>query len=322
MKITIKTLAEYAGVSIGTVSRALNNDPLIAKATRERIHRLASDLNYVPNFTGKALQSSKSYLIGYLLPNTYVSFYNEIIQGISSVTMSKRYGLLLGLTGEDTRAESEQLRIFQEKNVDGILVSTYCRENIRQLRSIQESGIPLVACDIRSFDPSVPEVIVNEEKAAELVVKHLSALKCEQSAYCFLKNENGKERFDLINILLAKKGKRPLLPCRDLDQLNVLMRSKKKPAAIICYSDMIAVEVIQALKKLKLTVPSDVSVIGFDDMFFAAWPELGITTIAQPKVSLGTLAAETLFRLIDTRKSARSIYIEPTLVERSSSRKV
>ncbi len=318
MGTTIKQMAEKAGVSIGTISRALKNDPKVALATREKIHALADKLDYVPNHVGRALQSSKSFLIGYLISNLTYSFYNEIVQGIGSAANKAGYGVLMGITDDDPGKEIEQLKFFREKAVDGIIVSNFLPGTIPYLEKIRTQGTPLVICDFKTFNASVPTVMVDEKKASAMLVNHLVDLGHEKLGFCFHVNDNSLERYEYCRELIREKGLPDPVLYKDMAVLLEGFENNDFPSGIICYSDLHAIEVKHAAEGFDLRISKDISITGFDDIALASWPEFSITTIAQPKAQLGVYAAEMLFDMINGQNNMKSKILQPELILRKS----
>lgn len=142
MSITIKDVARKASVSTATVSLALKGDPRVAKATRALVEKVAREMRYVPSNLGRALQSSRSRLVGYILSDVTQSFYSELVQGIGEKATARGYGLLVGITDGSRERESQLLRLFREKSVDGLLVSAWCPESVRELLDCDRGGLP------------------------------------------------------------------------------------------------------------------------------------------------------------------------------------
>jgi len=321
MSVTIKNIAEIAGVSIGTISRALNNDPLIAESTRKRIHSLANDMDYVPSNIGKALQSKKSRLIGLLIADVTYSSYNEILQGIDETVHKEQYGLLVGLTGADSHSEQEQLRFFREKAVDGLIVTNFHAETVPALEKLRASGIPVVICDLKSYSLDLPEIRVDDAKAMGLLMMHLIELGHQKFAFCYAINANSLERYSACKSMAQEHNMDIPDFCNNESDLIRLLESDNPPTAILSYSDLIAVDIMHLLKTKGLSIPNEISLTGFDDMHFSSWPEINLTTIKQPKTLIGTRSAELLFKLIDKNEYDEGVLIEPELIVRGSTGK-
>ena len=318
MSVTIKELADYLGVSIGTVSRALNNDPKIAEATRKKVKELAEKLEYVPSSLGRGLQSRKSFLLGYLVSNIKDSFYNEILQGIAQEAQRRGYGLLLGVTEDNTASELDQLRFFREKSVDGIIISNYTKETIPTIIRLRDAGLPIVICDFENFDTTIPVIVLDEFKAMQLLVNHLTGLQHQQFAFYYQINANSLARYNMVSDLLHRKGLPKPVLCTGKENLIELMKQDDAPTAIVAYSDLFAIEAIQVINELGFQVPEDISVTGFDDLLYAQWPPYNLTTIYQPKTRIGELSSATLIELINTKQLVLPEPIEPKLIIRKS----
>lgn len=318
MSITIKELADYLGLSIGTISRALNDDPKIAESTRKKVKELASKLEYVPSSLGRGLQSRKSFLLGYLVSNIRDSFYNEILQGIAQEAQRRGYGLLVGVTENNTASELEQLRFFREKSVDGIIISNYTKETIPTIIRLREAGLPIVICDFETFDPSIPVIVLDEYRAMQLLIDYLTDLRHRQFVFYYQLNSNSMKRYATISDLLHQKGLPKPYLCSGKAHLMELINQFDPPTAIISYSDLFAIEAIQAITELGIKIPEELSVTGFDDLLYAQWPPYNLTTIYQPKTRIGELSAATLIEMITTKQTVLPEPIEPQLIIRNS----
>jgi DNA-binding LacI/PurR family transcriptional regulator len=142
MPVTIKDIASYAKVSTATVSLALQGKTVIAEATRGRIQRLAAELGYTPSGIGRALQSGRSGLIGYLLSSVASSYFNEVLQGVGVEAARRGYGLLTAITDGSELNVARQLKVFREKRVDGLLVSSRTPRPCRRLLISRRRAFP------------------------------------------------------------------------------------------------------------------------------------------------------------------------------------
>jgi len=316
-KVTIHDIARKAGVSIGAVSRALQNDSRISEKTRKKVHAVVKRMGYLPNSIGKGLRTGKSYLIGYLVSRVEDSFYNEILQGIGQTVCEKGYGLITGITENNPESEKAQIRLFLSKNIDGLIVSNYHPKTAPLLKKLHKEGMPLVLCDADPLFP-IPHVAIDEKEAARLICNHLISLGHKNYAYCFEKNPNSLVRFHLCAEVLQSHHLPPPALYRSFSDLDQGLENKAvQPTALICYSDMIAIAVIHHLRHKGFSVPGDISVTGFDDLFFASWPSCQLTTIFQPKTDMGKYAAEMLFRIME-EENVTSLSLPPRLVIRKS----
>ncbi|RPH90779.1 MAG: LacI family transcriptional regulator [Calditrichaeota bacterium] len=317
MRITLKNLAEKSGLSIGAISRALRDDPLIAKKTREKIRALAEEMNYIPDNLGRGLQSRHSRLIGLLISNIHDSFYAQTIQGIGEMAAAHGYGIVIGITGDDPQKEIHQLKLFLEKRVDGIILSNYQPQTVIYLDVLRRQ-LPLAVCDFETFSPEVPDVMVDDVGAMRMLTAHLLGLGHVRLAFCFLINSNAKKRYEAAACEAQKTGIAPPICCSNQNDLESALHSDASPTAVLGYSDFHAVQVKHVAERHGLIVPTQLSITGFDNMDFAAWPEFALTTIDQPKIELGSRAVELIFEQINSKKQMMPVRFPPRLVVRNS----
>ena len=318
MHANLRQLAEKAGVSIATASLALRNDPRIAAATRQRLHQLANEIGYVPSNLGRALQARRSRLIGYLLSDVTASFYSDVLQGVGEVAADSNYSVITALAEQSAEAELRHLRVFREKRVDGILVSNISPSSHDTLRRIHATGTPVVMCSSPTFDDSIPFVIIDNREGGAMAAAHLMDLGHRRLAYAFWRDPTEK-RFAGAAAAAASRGLPPPELCPDRNALAALLRSATPPTAVIAFSDFLAIDVKHEVEAAGLCVPDDVSIVGFDDLWFAGLPEFSFTTVAQPKREIGRLAMQMLLARIEGQP-VESRRIMPSLVIRGSTR--
>jgi DNA-binding LacI/PurR family transcriptional regulator len=310
MSITIKELASMLKISPATVSLALNGDKRVADKTVKKVKKLASELNYIPNNFGRGLQSRRSHLIGYLLDGVTSSFYNELLQGVGEACSKAQYGLLTGILGKKEENLKEQVNIFLEKNIDGLLLSLQAPEEV--ISSVKKQNIPFVFCSTPPENPDYTFVKNNDFEGGKMAAEHLINLGHRSFALSSIQSERLKGNLNV----LRKNGFREVLFEKE-SELEAIMSKAEHPTAIIAYSDLEAIKIRHLLNKLGLRVPQDVSIIGTDDLWFASLPEFSFTTIAQPKKRIGETSVELLLKKINGKK-VESMYLNPELIVRQS----
>lgn len=313
-KNDLKTLAKKAGVSPATVSLALRSDPRVKESTRQRIERLAARYEYTPSHLGRALQSNKSLLIGYLLSSVTASFYSDLVQGVSDCVSRAGYGLLVGITDHSAEKEAHYLQVFKDKQVDGILVSGFRPESRGVLEAFGRSGTPVTACSCKPDGRDIPYITIDDVAGGRLAALHLIDLGHRHLAYGF---GPASERYQGACQAAGEQGVAPPRLCPTEEALKEALAGPVRPTAIVAYSDMDAIRIKRVAGSLDLKVPADLSLVGFDDLWIAGQPEYDLTTIAQPKPEIGRLAAELLLDLIRGKKG-QSRLIAPELVVRHS----
>ncbi len=316
MRVTLRKLAREAGVSPATVSLALRNDPRVARATRRRLKELASRLGYVPDNLGRALQSSRSRLVGYLLSNATVSFTSEILQGIGEAANAAGYGVLVAITDGSAACALRHLVSFGEKNVDGVLTSVLGGGVQAELLKFEDRGVPVTVCSGASFDRRVPFVTIDDRAGGTLAARHLIELGHRRLAFCFAAGPSNERYRGACEAARAAGLNRPKL-CREAGELRSLLGSPRRPTGVVCYSDFAAIDVKHEVEAAGLGVPGDVSLVGFDDMWFAQLAEFSFTSVVQPKREIGSLSMELLLERVSGGKP-ESRWLAPDLVVRGS----
>lgn len=311
MSVTIKELARLLNVSPATVSLALNGDSRVAEETSAKIKALANELDYVPNNFGRGLQSRKSRLAGYLAGSVTGSFFDLIMQGIGETAAAADYGLLTGITRASEKIDS-QLKIFLEKNVDGIILSSNYSVHVEQFEKVERRKIPMVFCSTQDSGRH-PFVITDNFKGGQLAAGHLISLGHRYLACCRIEKDRLAGNMDAI-----RRHNLPV-PVQFLEakDLAAVLEGNPLITGVTAYSDTQAIKVKHVIEGLGLRIPNDISIVGFDDMWFSDIQEFQFTTVAQPKKEIGQMVMQMLLELING-KNVTSKFMEPELVVRES----
>ncbi len=310
MSVTIKELAVKLKISPATVSLALNNDKRVAADTVRKIKKLAAELNYIPNNFGRGLQSNRSHLIGYLVDGVTSSFYNELLQGIGEACSRFKYGLLTGIISKNPESLTEQVLIFLEKNVDGLVLSRQLPKEIIAL--IEKRGVPFVFCSVPQGNSKYTCVKNDDFAGGKVAAEHLVKL----GHRFFACSATQQERLE-GNLSVIKQAGCREVQYKAASELAAIMSEAEHPTAIITYSDIEAIEVRHIVTGLGLRVPEDVSIVGTDDLWFAALPEFSFTTVAQAKKRIGEVSVELLLKKINHHK-VENTFLPPELIVRGS----
>jgi len=178
------------------------------------------------------------------------------------------------------------------------------------------AGIPVVVCSGDSLGRRIPNIIINNKKGGVMAAEHLIKLGHRRLAYCFAMNDNCS-RYQGCVAAAKRNGLAPPLRCETKEDLRETLMSGRRPTGIIAFSDLCAVEVKHVAESVGLKIPEGLSVVGFDDIWFASLPEFNFTTIAQPRKEIGRLSMEMLLRRINGER-VRGKRLDPTLVVRES----
>jgi len=338
MRTTINDIASKAGVSKTTVSFAFNNPSKISRETCNRIMEIARELGYVPDPVARTLAMKQTGSIGLLLPqgihevfqNPYIS---EILRGIGYIC--DREGLSLGVLSPLKGVLSQTIR---NAAVDGI-ITLGIGPGMSVLELFRQRGMPFVTIDGGDKEGLV-NVGIDDEKAAENLMEAVLARGHREIAVFMLKSvtlpetgdhfsQTNDSRLNGFSRALARHGlsfgaHTGIQVCHTEATMESgaaatreLLAEKKRPTAIMCLADIQALGVYEECKKEGLSVPRDISVVGFDDIPFASFMNPPLTTLRQPGFRKGEVAAETLVGLI-AKKDAASVLMETEVVVRKS----
>jgi LacI family transcriptional regulator len=338
-RVTIRQLARLSGVSVGTVSRALNGYSDVRPETRERIMRLASELDYTPTAAARALVTQRSHVIGVVLdtgeghPDLQHPFFHEVIVGLKNHIGANGFDLLLFASERPGNGYGPHsyLKRCRHHNVDGVVLMGVDGEDPEVLRVV-DSELPTAGVDVELAGPATTFAISDNVAGAREAVRHLHALGHRRIATItgLLRTRPGKDRLQGYGEGLAELG----LPARADYVLEgdfygesgragmaQLLALDVPPTAVFAASDMMALGAIHAVTDAGLSVPGDVSVVGFDDMQLADQMNPSLTTLRQDKAALGAAAGAELVRMIEGEDdgAAPFVMLPVELIARASS---
>ena len=305
-RATIKDIAILAGVSISTVSRALKDHPDIGLNVRIKIKKIAQDLHYHPNMFAIQLRKQKSNTIGLIIPEANMFFVPSVIKGISDIVKSQGYRLLVLQSGENFEQEMENVKICSEYGVEGLLISiTNETEHLDHLVELKDSGIPVVLIDKVLNNSDLDDVTIDDVNGTQLCVNHLIESGCKRILGLF-GNPNmmitQKRLEGFTNLIESKQKEYNLTEEHKFVQTTFSAWAclekvfpEFQPDGIFAMSDEIIAGVIPALKKLKVRIPEDCSVIGISDGYLPRILDPSITFLFHDGFALGKMAAKHLF---------------------------
>jgi LacI family repressor for deo operon, udp, cdd, tsx, nupC, and nupG len=304
----IAEVAELAGVSIATVSRALANPDRVNAKTRAHVLEVVRRTGYTPNVAGRNLRAAKSRMVLVVVPTFITPFFADLFLGIDHALSAQGYGLLIGNLHDRPDKEQQLVDLVRSGQADGVILLTG-----RLLRgatgSLDDSGAPMVAVSVPPHEADLPTVLVQEREGAAAVARHLLELGHRRFGYVagpeghFIENE----RWLGFAGTLRQAGVASSAIARYPGDFHVLsgleagrrfLRQRRRPTAVFAVSDMMAIGFMRAVHAAGISVPSDVSVAGFDGIEFADYCEPPLTTVRQPREAMGRAAAELLVRLL------------------------
>jgi DNA-binding LacI/PurR family transcriptional regulator len=329
--VTIREVAKAAGASVSTVSAALNNSDYVSVTTRDRIEKAIKRLNYRPNALARGLRLRKTHSIAAVVPDLSNSFYVDLVRGAEDYSATANYTLLIGDSRENWEDERNYLDSFERRRVDGVIRVPALNAPPMKATSIL-GDIPVVYADrfpsIR--DARVMKVGVDNIHAAETATRYLISLGHRRIGVIVGDASSGtsSDRLKGYMLELQRAGIRhdPSLiheGHNDVEsghsQAMQLLTLANRPTAIFCTNNLMALGAFAAIQELGISCPEDVSLLGFDDFYWATLLEPKMTVLSQPAREIGMTAARMLIDQIEGRKNIVSPMLLATkLVVRES----
>lgn len=333
-KVTIVDVAKAAHVSVSTVSRYLNSTASIAEDKRKSIAKAIKTLNYKPSTFAKAMRSRILYSIGIIVPDLRGYYYGEIVNPMVTYASKKGYETVVSVTNKVENWEEMIFDFFMSRRFDGIIA---CTPDLNSLRKLTKIGIPITAVDWRDpiGDLNVTGVSIDNEKAAFKMMKYLHSMGHRKILIITSGNKfqssidrtNGvlkfKEKNDEIELHISEGNFSDLDTGYDLTK-KFIKENGKKVTAIFAFNDILAFGVISALNDFGISVPDDISVVGFDNTYISKYSIPPLTTIEQPRSELGLAAIKNLINRFESvgSKVSSNIVVPFKFIERSSVKKL
>jgi len=321
-KVNMKTLAAELKLSTATISKALRDSYDIGQETKQRVMEAARRLNYVPNVYASSLRRQSSNTIAIIIPEIADSFFSQAINGIESIIAPEKYHSLIYLTHDDYQREASMLGDLASGRVDGVIMSVASNtEDTSHIKTLQETGIPIVFFDRVCEDVNADKIITDDFNSAYIATNHLLQSGCKNISLITISGfpsilsarEQGYRKALADNgITIEETG---IVTCSNkynTENVGIIKEhlSTAMPDGIVATVEHLATSTYLACDELKLNIPDDVKVICFTNQITAAILNPPLTTILQPAYDMGKQAAEILFG----RLSGRIITAEQELV--------
>ena len=330
---TIRDVARRAGVAISTVSAVINRSAPTSAAVIERVERAIAETGYMPHKAAQALRSGQSRLVGLVVPDITNPHFSTVARVIERVCMAAGYMTFVYNTGEDSEHEMQILRMMRMQRVSGLVLIPTRSDAEHGARLMAEINVPTVLLDSHVDGVPFDSVTLDNEKAAELAMRHLVELGHRRIAVVSGRKgvSTAEERLAGCRRVLAEAGlpiDDGIIACGNFSQDEAfeitqrLMSAEDRPTAIFSLSNLMTIGVLRALGAMRLSSPEDVSTIGIDDFEWAEIMSPQISAVAQPIVEMAEHAIRMLLEEIErkTKPAARRAVFPPRLVLRSSSR--
>lgn len=323
----IRDVAKKANVSNSTVSRVLSEHAFVEPKTKERVLQAMKELNYRPHLAARFLKQGNSKMIGLLIPDIMNPYYPELVKSIEQVAVKAGYSMILCETLGSAESESHFLKVLSSLFVDGIIFIS-STNRIDHVKSYINT-IPIVFLN-RSFDVTVPCININNEKASYDAINYLIAHGHKKISLLINNTERqyNQERFSGAKKAFQEHGindfGKYIMKSVDsvtgaYDETSKLLEMGDKPTAIFLFNDYLAFGVYRAITKKGLSIPKDISVMGFDDTLQVQYLTPPLTTIRHPSAEHAQFIFDTLMKeRAEPGKHKGITYFEGKIIERES----
>ena len=327
---TIKDVAKHAGVSTTTVSHVINKTRFVAEDTKAAVWAAIKQLNYSPSAVARSLKVNNTKTIGLLAASSGSPYFAEVIQAVEAACYKKGYTLILCNAQNNLEKQEAYLAMLAKKRVDGMLVM--CSEYPTPLLNMLQNyhNIPMMVMDWGKHSDFTDNIEDNGFHGGYLATRYLIDRGHREIATISgqLNEHTGRERHKgFLHALKEAKITIPdewvieadFHPHEGHEGMMKLLAASKRPTALFCGGDVIAMGALCAAGEMGIRVPEDISVIGYDNIRNTRFFNPPLTTIQQPKETLAEMALDMLLdKIINKRETYNSIELHPELVERNS----
>lgn len=328
MSVSLRDVAKAAGVSVGTVSNVLNKPEIVAAATLTRVQTTIKELGFVPNGFARQLRSGHSRTLGLVVPDVSNPFFTEVARGVEDAASKRDYAVFLCNSDESVVKEDRYINVLTEQQVRGVLI-TPADTKADRLDAMRERGIAVTLLDREIKGQKQCSVSVDDINGGQIAIEFLASLGHKNIAWVC-----GPETIPQVAERGAGVAKAAKVSSVKVETIRValmntiqgeeaarrILELPKKPTAIFCANDLLALGVMRILSANKVKVPDQISVLGYDNIEFAASAGIPLSSIAQPAYQMGVTAANLLLDECEDDEDHRhqQIRFQPQLVERAS----
>lgn len=305
----IREIAKRAKVSTATVSRAINRVPTVSPALSKRVWSVIEELGYYPNTQARALVSGRSRIFGLIISEITNPFFPEIVQVFETIAVQHRYEILLTSTGNDPKRMESSVRRMLERRVEGVAIMTFGMEEVL-LEDLKLRQVPLVFVDVGPARPRVSNIRIDYLHGIRQAVQHLAALRHEKIAFITgplrLKSAAARNQAFLRSMQEIGLETDPQLVVEGdhtveggMAAFSRLLDGPTRPTAVVCSNDMTAIGVMRKSHDAGISIPRDLSVIGFDDIRLAQFVIPPLTSVQMSQPELARLAFNALLAEVE-----------------------
>lgn len=323
---TVSDVAREAGVGTTTVSRVINGGHYVNPKTMSRVQDVIARLSYQPSQAARALKSLKTRSIGLIVPTLRDAFFAEIASAVQEVTKRRGYVLLVLASEDDQLQETAELNFFRSYRVDGMLVVAPRAQSPEFNACLRALSIPIVAVD-RPLSPQNTAVLCDNYDASRRAVQHLldhgrrriMCLGGDPGLYTIQERVRGYE--DVLRSAALAPNRIPAADPAAIPKhlQKQFLQNGERPDAIFALTGAAATHSYEFLSDAKISIPSEVALLGFDDFPLSGVLRPAVSVIRQPTMDIGTIAAKTLLDEMEAGAATpRKIILETTFLERAS----
>lgn len=333
--VSVKDVAALAGVSLGTVSNVLNQPDRVSARTRAKVEVAMSELGFVRNESARQLRAGRSSTLAYVMLDAANPFFTDVARGIEQA--SEAAGLSLFSCNSDNRADREiaYLKRLEQHRVQGILITPVDPDAVA-LDELPRRGTPVVIVDRTRRGNTHCSVAVDDVLGGQLAATHLLELGHQRIAYIGGPDTLGQVRdrrrgaqkamaeagIDPANVIDIATTALTVAEGRNAGERLAGLPSATRPTAAFCANDLLALGLLQQCVSLRMSVPDDLAIVGYDDIDFAAAAAVPLTSVRQPRAQLGRAAADLLLQeTSDENHEHQQVVFMPELVVRGSTQR-
>jgi len=327
--MNIAEIARRANVSTATVSRTLNQSGPVKAATARKVWRAVTALNYYPNSHARTLVSGRSRLIGLIVSDITNPFFPELVRAFEDLAAQKQYDLLLTSTNYDTSRMTTCLRRMLERKVDGVAMMT-SEMDMGLIKELSKRNLPIVFMDVGQMGPRMSHVSIDYGNGIRQAVDHVVSLGHRNIGFITgpLDLHSARTRRQAFvdglrshSIPLDRRLVREGTHTAEGGEkaMKEILKLARIPSAVVCSNDWTAIGALHAIHDAGLSVPEDISLVGFDDIPLTSYTTPTLTTVRMSAQDVGATAFQALFSLIGEQHVEGDVYQVPTrLVVRES----
>jgi LacI family transcriptional regulator len=310
-QVTIRQVAQEAGVSIQTVSRVLNSRPDVSPETRQKIQAIINRLGYQPNAIARGLASRRSRTLGLITADFGDYFLNQVVNGAECVARAHNYFFMLGSTECRAGNQPEYIRLLTERHVEGVLFARASKGSYEShLRTLLQSGVPVVSASFHVPDEKLIVVDVDNvdggRQATQCLIDHGHRRIAMITGPKNWKAQQDRSKGFYLSLQAAGLPVEPGLVAEGdwyfesgYHAMQAILKRRLPFTGLFAQSDEMAIGALRALREAGLRVPQEVSLVGYDDLPISRFIDPPLTTISQPMREVGEIAAGLLIQEIE-----------------------